>query len=104
MQGKTARDYLETTRGFSRETCSFFNIGYAGGEWRGLLDHLRKKIKVPEEKFAQAFEKFGNTVSSTIPIALKEMETAGRLKPGMKVMLVGFGVGYSWGANLVEWQ
>ena len=43
VQGKTARDYLETKRGFSRETCSFFNIGYVGGEWRGLLDHLRKK-------------------------------------------------------------
>jgi len=70
---------------------------------RFMLDRLRKKIKIPEEKFLLAFENFGNTVSSTIPIALKEAETTGQLKPGMKVMLVGFGVGYSWGANLIEW-
>jgi len=68
-----------------------------------MLDRLRKKLAIPEEKFVFAYENFGNTVSSTIPIALKEAEKKGQLKPGMKVMLVGFGVGYSWGANLLEW-
>jgi 3-oxoacyl-[acyl-carrier-protein] synthase-3 len=70
---------------------------------RFMLDHLRKKLAIPEDKFVLAYENFGNTVSSTIPIALKEAEKMGQLKPGMKVMLVGFGVGYSWGANLLEW-
>ena len=44
----------------------------------------------------------GNTVSSTIPIALKEAQREGRLKEGATVMLVGFGVGYSWGATLLR--
>ncbi len=68
-----------------------------------MLDRLRKKLAIPEEKFVFAYENFGNTVSSTIPIALNEAEKKGQLKSGMKVMLVGFGVGYSWGANLLEW-
>lgn len=68
-----------------------------------MLDHLRKKLKVPEEKFYMSFENYGNTVSSTIPIALKDAFSEGKLKPGDVVMLVGFGVGYSWGATIVRW-
>lgn len=70
---------------------------------RFMLDHLRKKCRIPEEKFVLAYQKFGNTVSCTIPIALKEAEASGQLRAGMRVMLVGFGVGYSWGATLIEW-
>jgi 3-oxoacyl-[acyl-carrier-protein] synthase-3 len=70
---------------------------------RFMLDHLRKKCKIPEEKFVLAYQKFGNTVSCTIPIALKEAELSGQLHKGMRVMLVGFGVGYSWAANLIRW-
>lgn len=68
-----------------------------------MLDHLRKKLKVPSEKFFVALEDFGNTVSSTIPIALTEAERQGVLKPGMRVMLLGFGVGLSWGGLVVTW-
>jgi len=71
---------------------------------RYMLEHLRKKLKVPEEKFVFAMEHCGNTVSCTIPIALCEAERSGALKAGMRVMLVGFGVGYSWGATLVRLQ
>jgi 3-oxoacyl-[acyl-carrier-protein] synthase-3 len=70
---------------------------------RFMLDHLRKKLNVPREKFYISFERYGNTVSSTIPIALKDAEKEGKLRPGDLVMLVGFGVGYSWGAVLVRW-
>jgi len=71
---------------------------------RYMLDHLRDKLKIPPEKFVVALDHCGNTVSSTIPIALKE--TVGRqlLRPGQLVMLVGFGVGYSWGATLMRWS
>lgn len=69
-----------------------------------MLEHLRDKIGIPEEKFAISLEKCGNTVSSSIPIALKELSVAGKLKPGQKVMAVGFGVGYSWGATIIEWR
>ena len=46
----------------------------------------------------------GNTVSASIPIALKDAENQGRLKDGDRVMLVGFGVGLSWGATLITWD
>lgn len=70
---------------------------------RYMLSHLRKSLKIPEEKFFVSMETCGNTVSSTIPIALKNAVDAGALKPGHRVMLVGFGVGYSWGAVSVRW-
>jgi 3-oxoacyl-[acyl-carrier-protein] synthase III len=71
---------------------------------RHMLEHLRKKIGIPEEKFVVFMEHCGNTVSATIPIALKHAVDEGQLRPGMRVMLVGFGVGYSWGATLLTWQ
>lgn len=68
-----------------------------------MLDHLRKKLKVPEERFWVSMSDVGNTVSCTIPIALKRALDAGKVRPGMRLMFVGFGVGYSWGATLVKW-
>lgn len=68
-----------------------------------MLEHLRKKLGVPSEKFFVALEGFGNTVSSTIPIALAEAERQGVLRTGMRVMLLGFGVGLSWGGLVVTW-
>ncbi len=68
-----------------------------------MLESLRKVIRIPREKFYMNMEDVGNTVSSTIPIALCRAQQAGVLKSGMKVMLVGFGVGLSWGAVVVEW-
>lgn len=68
-----------------------------------MLEHLRKRLGVPAEKFVVSMQKCGNTVSSTIPIALRMALESGRLRPGMKVMLLGFGVGYSWGGTIVEW-
>ena len=69
-----------------------------------MLDHLRRKLGIPPERFVVALEKWGNTVSSSIPIALKEAASQGRLRQGNVVMLVGFGVGFSWGATLITWS
>jgi 3-oxoacyl-[acyl-carrier-protein] synthase-3 len=68
-----------------------------------MLEHLRKKLGVPTEKFFVSLSESGNTVSSTIPIALADAVTQGALKPGMKVMLLGFGVGFSWGGLIIRW-
>lgn len=70
---------------------------------RFMLEHLRKKLGVPESKFFVSMEDSGNTVSSTIPIALADAERQGVLREGMTVMIVGFGVGLSWGGALVRW-
>jgi 3-oxoacyl-[acyl-carrier-protein] synthase-3 len=54
------------------------------------------------EKFYQNMENSGNTVSATIPIALKDCLERGLVKQGDKILLAGFGVGYSWGAVVIE--
>ena len=65
-----------------------------------ILEILRKKIGIDESKFYYCIENFGNTVSSTIPIALAAAHHEGRLQGN--VMLVGFGVGYSWGGCVLK--
>ena len=67
-----------------------------------ILRRQREILEIPEEKFYINLEKYGNTVSSTIPIALKDALETGKVKRGQKVMLIGFGVGLSWGATIVE--
>jgi 3-oxoacyl-[acyl-carrier-protein] synthase-3 len=67
-----------------------------------VLERLRAKLKFPAEKFWIGMENSGNTVSSTIPIALESALKQGRVKAGDRVALVGFGVGYSWGATLIR--
>ena len=68
-----------------------------------MLEHLRKKLRIPQEKFWLCLSHCGNTVSSSIPIALKHASLEGKLQDRKLVMLVGFGVGYSWGATLLQW-
>ena len=68
-----------------------------------MLEHLKTKVHVPDEKFFLHLAGCGNTVSSTIPIALVEAQKAGRLAKGGRVMLLGFGVGYSWGGAMIRW-
>jgi len=67
-----------------------------------VLERLRAKLKFPAQKFWIDMEQSGNTVSSTIPIALESAMRQGRIKIGDRVALVGFGVGYSWGAAMIE--
>lgn len=61
-----------------------------------MLNHLRKKLKITEDKFFINMANIGNTVSSTIPIALYDAQKAGLLNGN--VLIAGFGVGLSWGA------
>lgn len=68
-----------------------------------MLNHLRKKCSIPEDKFFINMIDTGNTVSSTIPIALCLAEKEGRIKRGDTILLVGFGVGLSWGSTIIVW-
>lgn len=68
-----------------------------------MLNYLRKKINIPYEKFYIFMEDCGNTVSSTIPIALKQALQEGKIKTGDKVLIAGFGVGYSWGGTILQY-
>lgn len=67
-----------------------------------LLNHLRKLIRIPEDKFYYFMERVGNTVSSTLPIALYEALSEGKIHNGSKVLITGFGVGYSWAGTVLQ--
>jgi 3-oxoacyl-[acyl-carrier-protein] synthase-3 len=67
-----------------------------------MLERLRARMKIPAEKFWIDMEDCGNTVSSTIPIALESALQQCRVKTGDRVALIAFGVGYSWGAAIIE--
>lgn len=67
-----------------------------------MLCKLRDVIKIPEDQFIIDIKETGNTVSSSIPLALRRSVESGKLLPGDKVLLCGFGVGYSWGATTVS--
>lgn len=68
-----------------------------------MLDYLKKKINIPDHKFYINMFDIGNTVSATIPIALKRAEEDGKLRKGDSVLLCGFGVGLSWGSTVITY-
>lgn len=65
-----------------------------------MINFLRKKLKIEEDKFFIFLENVGNTVSSTIPIALYEAQKENKLSGN--ILLAGFGVGYSWGGTILK--
>jgi 3-oxoacyl-[acyl-carrier-protein] synthase-3 len=67
-----------------------------------ILNHLREKINVEKERFPIRMDFCGNTVSSSIPIVLKTLQQEHAINSGDKIALVGFEVGYSWGAVVIE--
>ncbi len=67
-----------------------------------LLEYLRKKLRIPEERFYTCLEQTGNTVSSSIPLALQEALHSGAVPKRGKLVLTGFGVGLSWGSVLID--
>jgi 3-oxoacyl-[acyl-carrier-protein] synthase-3 len=95
-----AVEHLLAKAGIGQEAVDLFVFHQAN---RFMLDHLRRKLRIPAAKFVIDMEEVGNTVSSSIPIALRHAQQRGQLAPGALVMLVGFGVGYSWGATLIRW-
>lgn len=70
---------------------------------RYMMDELVRKMQWPPEKAPMRVENLGNTVSSTIPFVLEEMAADGRLTTGKRLLLVGFGVGYSWAGCDLTW-
>ena len=67
-----------------------------------MLDYIRKKINIPADKFIFYLENVGNTVSSTIPIAMKEVLMKKNEIGTKRILLAGFGVGYSWAGCILE--
>ena len=68
-----------------------------------IIDHVAKKLKAREGLFYKNMDRYGNTSAASIPMALDELVLAGELKPGMRVLTVGFGGGLTWAGALLKW-
>src|SRR3954464_15566635 len=68
-----------------------------------IIDGVAKRLHFPPEKVFVNIQRYGNTSAASIPIALCEAESTGRLRKGDKVLLVAFGGGFTWGASVLEW-
>lgn len=68
-----------------------------------IIEATAKHAGVPMEKVMVNVDRFGNTSAASIPLALAQAVEEGRLRPGMLIMLVTFGAGFTWGATVVRW-
>lgn len=68
-----------------------------------IIDYATKKLGIPEDRVVVNVDKYGNTSSGSIPLALADAETDGRLKHGATVLMTGMGAGLTWGSALMEW-
>ena len=68
-----------------------------------IIDAIGRHLNLPMEKVYVNIDRYGNTSSASIPIALDEAVRNGRITPGKYVMLVAFGAGLTWGAVLIRW-
>jgi 3-oxoacyl-[acyl-carrier-protein] synthase III len=68
-----------------------------------INQYIQQQIGAPAEKFVNNIQRYGNTTAATLPSLLFEAEQAGRLKRGMKVVLVAFGAGFTWGCSIIDW-
>jgi 3-oxoacyl-[acyl-carrier-protein] synthase III len=68
-----------------------------------MIETIVQSLGLPMEKTVTTIENYGNTAAASIPITIRKALDTGRLEPGMRVMLCGFGGGLSWGAALFEW-
>jgi len=68
-----------------------------------IIDHATQKLGFPSEKVVINVDRYGNTSSGSIPLALAEAEAEGRLRPGALVLMTGMGAGLTWGSSLIRW-
>lgn len=66
-----------------------------------ILKSIQRKLQIPTDKMAYYLENNGNTVSVSIPLCLKEAQREGRIQKGDKVLIAGFGIGFSWSGTIL---
>ncbi len=64
---------------------------------------VAQMLQIPEDRTIHNIQRYGNTTAATIPLLLDEAVRSGRLERGMKVAMVAFGSGFTWGAAIVDW-
>jgi 3-oxoacyl-[acyl-carrier-protein] synthase-3 len=68
-----------------------------------MIEAILGSLGLPMERTITTVERYGNTAAASIPLTLEAAAAEGRLRPGSRVALCGFGGGLSWGAALLEW-
>jgi len=68
-----------------------------------IIDHATKKLGIPSDRVVINVDRYGNTSSGSIPLALAEAQSDGRLQPGKLVLMTGMGAGLTWGSTLMRW-
>ena len=68
-----------------------------------IIDHATKRLGVPSGKVVVNVDRYGNTSSGSIPLALADGVADGRLKAGALVLMTGMGAGLTWGSALMRW-
>jgi len=68
-----------------------------------ILEAVRKRVGLPEEKVFSNLDRYGNTSSASVPLALDEAVRSGRVKEGDTILISVFGAGFTWGAAVVRW-
>jgi len=68
-----------------------------------IIDHATKKLGIPSDRVVINVDRYGNTSSGSIPLALADAEADGRLQPGKLVLMTGMGAGLTWGSALMRW-
>jgi 3-oxoacyl-[acyl-carrier-protein] synthase III len=68
-----------------------------------IMDHAAEKLGIPREKMVVNVDRYGNTSSGSIPLALADAQAEGRLQDGALVLMTGMGAGLTWGSGLIEW-
>jgi 3-oxoacyl-[acyl-carrier-protein] synthase-3 len=71
---------------------------------RRIIESAAKRVGIPQEKVVVNIDRYGNTSTATIPLALRDAVADGRLRPGHRVLLASFGAGLTWAASLLEWE
>ncbi|TML54473.1 MAG: ketoacyl-ACP synthase III [Actinobacteria bacterium] len=68
-----------------------------------IIEYATEKLGIPEDKVVIDVDRYGNTSSGSIPLALADAKREGRLQPGRLVLMTGMGAGLTWGSGLIEW-
>ena len=86
--------------GVDKEEVKYFVLHQAN---RRIVEAIAKRLKQPIEKFPMDMMQNGNMSSASIPVLLDELKQEGKLQPGMKIIVAGFGAGLTWGGMYLEW-
>ncbi len=99
VMGEAADEVLHQA-GMGREDIDFFIPHQANIR---IIEHAARKIGLPMERVAVNVDRYGNTSTASIPLALEEALQRGKIADGDNVIMIGFGAGLTWGGLLVKW-